>query len=143
MGQLPDFGAVLAAYRSFRRRSLVAEGAGGLLVPLDPRRDVIDLIEALRLPVVLVARAGLGTLNHTGLSLVLLGSRGIPVRAVVLSRSSPEPDPSVEDNAVLIAERHRVTVLGPVPYIADPSHRRRAFRSVLRPLLGAGARPTG
>jgi dethiobiotin synthetase len=126
---------VLEAFRGFGRRPLVVEGAGGLLVPLDPRHDVIDLIETLGLPVVLVARAGLGTLNHTGLSLELLRARGIPVRAVVLSRASSAPDPSVEDNAAWLAERHRVRVLGPVPFIEDAARRRRAFRKALRPLL--------
>ncbi|HZW90090.1 MAG TPA: dethiobiotin synthase [Myxococcaceae bacterium] len=137
MGVVPDFRPVLAAFRGFGRRSLVAEGAGGLLVPLDPRRDVVDLIEALRLPVVLVGRAGLGTLNHTGLSLRLLEARRIPVRAVVLSRSSPAGDPSVEDNARWLSRRHGVPVLGPVPFIEDPARRRRAFRAVLKPLVEA------
>lgn len=137
MGVVPDFRAVLEAFRSFGSRSLVTEGAGGLLVPLDPRRDVVDLIEALGLPVILVARAGLGTLNHTGLSLRLLRACRIPVRAVVLSRSSPARDPSVEDNAAWLGRRHGVPVLGPVPFIEDPARRRRAFRTVLRPLLEA------
>ena len=135
MGSVPDFRAVLGAYRSFGDRPVVAEGAGGLLVPLDPRHDVVDLIEALGLPVLLVARAGLGTLNHTGLSLDLLRSRGIAVKAVVLSRTSPARDPSVEDNAEWLARRHRVPVLGPVPYLEDPLRRRAAFRGALRPLL--------
>ena len=60
---------------------------------------------------------------------------GVPVRAVVLSRSSPARDPSVEDNAAWLARRHGVPVLGPVPYLEDPERRRRAFRAVLRPLL--------
>ena len=136
MGRTTEFRPVLAAFRTFEGRALVAEGAGGLLVPLDRRRDVVDLIEALGLPVLVVARAGLGTLNHTGLSLRLLASRGIPVRAVVLSRSSAARDPSVEDNAAWLAARHAIPVLGPVPYIEDPARRRRAFRAVLRPLLG-------
>ena len=135
MGVVPAFRPVLEAFRRFGDRSLVVEGAGGLLVPLDGRRDIVDLIEALGLPVVLVARAGLGTLNHTGLSLRLLEARGIPVRAVVLSRSSPVKDPSIEDNATWLARRHGVTVLGPVPYLEDPERRRRAFRAVVRPLL--------
>jgi len=141
MGVVPAFPPVLEAFRGFAGRSLVVEGAGGLLVPLDDRRDIVDLIEALGLPVVLVARAGLGTLNHTGLSLRLLEARGIPVRAVVLSRSSPVKDPSVEDNATWLARRYDVTVLGPVPYVEDPVRRRRAFRTALRPLLEA--RPRG
>lgn len=136
LGRVPDFRAVLSAFRSFDGRSLIAEGAGGLLVPLDPRREVIDLIEALALPVVLVARAGLGTLNHTGLSLRLLEARGIPVRAVVLSRGSPGRDPSIDDNAAWLARRHRLPVLGPVPYLPDARRRRNAFREVLDPLLG-------
>jgi len=135
MGAVPAFRPVLEAFRSFGDRPLVVEGAGGLLVPLDEQRDIVDLIEALGLPVVLVARAGLGTLNHTGLSLGLLEARGIPVRAVVLSRNSPVKDPSIEDNATWLARRHGVTVLGPVPYLEDPQRRRRAFRTVLRPLL--------
>jgi dethiobiotin synthetase len=139
MGRVPELRPVLDAFRAFGRRPVVVEGAGGLLVPLDRRRDVIDLIETLGLPVVLVARAGLGTLNHTGLSLAMLRARGIPVRAVVLSRGTPAPDPSVEDNAAWLAERHRVPVLGPVPFIEDAGRRRRAFRKVLRPLLGSPA----
>ncbi len=139
-GEVTDLRPVLAAFRSFGDRPLVAEGAGGLLVPLDARRDVVDLIEALRLPVVLVARAGLGTLNHTGLSLRLLESRHIPVQAVVLSRSTPAKDPSLEDNAAWLVRRHGVRVLGPVPYTEDPVRRRQVFREVLRPLLGVPRR---
>ncbi|MDX3905076.1 MAG: dethiobiotin synthase [Pigmentiphaga sp.] len=64
---------------------LVVEGAGGLLVPVDDRSTMIDLIGRLGLPVVLVARSTLGTLNHTLLSLEALRARGIPVAGVVMS----------------------------------------------------------
>jgi dethiobiotin synthetase len=131
----PPFAVTMELFRAFDGRALVAEGAGGLLVPIDRRRDVIDLIAALELPVILVARSGLGTLNHTGLSLQALAARKLPVRAVVLSRSTPTADPSEKDNAALLAERHRVPVLGPVPFIQDPAARRAAFRRVLRPLV--------
>src|SRR6185295_18054829 len=140
--QDPPFSVTLELFRAFDRRALVVEGAGGLLVPIDRRRDVIDLVAALRLPVILVARAGLGTLNHTGLSLQALAARKLKVRAVVLSRStpSPTPDPSEKDNAALLAERHRVPVLGPVPYFPDATRRRAAFRRALRALVPATLR---
>jgi dethiobiotin synthetase len=134
----PSFDVTLELFRAFDGRALVVEGAGGLLVPIDRRRDVIDLIARLKLPVVLVARSGLGTLNHTGLSLQALAARRIPVRAVVLSRSTPAADPSERDNAALIAERHQVKVLGPVPFIPNPERRRAAFRRALRSLGSRG-----
>ncbi len=137
-GRPSDFKKTLAAFRAFEAsRPLVVEGAGGLFVPIDPERDVIDLIGALGLPVLLVARAGLGTLNHTALSLEALARRGVPVLAVLLSRSAPgRPHPSERDNAALISRRHQVPVFGPVPYLADPARRRAAFKKALRPLLG-------
>ncbi|MBF0444504.1 MAG: dethiobiotin synthase [Magnetococcales bacterium] len=64
---------------------LVVEGAGGLLVPLNDREFVVDLIEVLGLPVVLVVRSGLGTINHTLLSLMLLRHRGVDVAGVIMN----------------------------------------------------------
>jgi len=134
LGKHPSFRATMKAYRSFAGRPLVVEGAGGLRVPLDARREVIDLVELLGLPVLLVARAGLGTLNHTALSLEALSARKIPVLAVLLSKSAPGPDESYGDNAEWIERRHRVAVLGPVPFRAEEK-RRAAFRRALAPLL--------
>lgn len=64
--------------------TLVVEGAGGLYVPVDEQTMIIDLIGRFGLPVVLVARSGLGTINHTLLSLEALRHRAIPVLGVVL-----------------------------------------------------------
>ncbi|KAA3606783.1 MAG: dethiobiotin synthase [Planctomycetota bacterium] len=65
-------------------RFWIAEGAGGLRVPLNDHEDQLDFFAALRLPVVLVARSGLGTLNHTLLSVEALQSHGLPLRALFL-----------------------------------------------------------
>jgi 8-amino-7-oxononanoate synthase len=69
----------------------VLETAGGLLVPLNEREDQADLLRALDAPVVLVARSGLGTLNHTLLSVEALRRRGLALRALVLV-GPPHPD---------------------------------------------------
>ncbi|MEO5374530.1 MAG: dethiobiotin synthase [Alphaproteobacteria bacterium] len=66
-------------------RVLVVEGAGGLLVPLTPRFLMVDLVVRLGLPVVLVGHSGLGTINHTLLSLEALRARAVPVLGVLLS----------------------------------------------------------
>ncbi|NGP86983.1 dethiobiotin synthase [Fodinibius halophilus] len=64
---------------------LIVEGAGGLLVPFNDDKMIIDLIERLGIPVLLTARSTLGTLNHTFLSLEALRSRDIPILGVVLN----------------------------------------------------------
>lgn len=69
----------------YSTRHLIVEGAGGLIVPINWQHTVLDLIEKLKLPVLLVARSGLGTLNHTLLSLNALRNRGIYVFAVLLN----------------------------------------------------------
>lgn len=63
----------------------VLEGIGGLRVPLAGEHEVVDLVADLDLPAVVVARSGLGTLNHTALSVEALDRRGIPVESVVLN----------------------------------------------------------
>jgi dethiobiotin synthetase len=140
LGQDPDWNTTLSAWERLRQGPVVVEGAGGLFVPIDSRRDIIDLISALQLPVLLVARAGLGTLNHTALSLKALADRGLSVHAVLLSRSTPTRDPSERDNRLLLEERHGLRVLGPVPFLRDAQRRHAAFRTALRPLLPHRAR---
>lgn len=70
---------------------LVAEGVGGLLVPLTPSWLVRDLAVELGLPVVVAARPSLGTINHTLLTLEAARGAGLDVRAVVLTPWPPEP----------------------------------------------------
>jgi dethiobiotin synthetase len=86
---------------------LVVETAGGVLVPL--RRDWLQIDQIVRwgLPVVLVARSGLGTLNHTLLSLEALHRRGIAVLGLVLN-GPPHPD-----------NPRTLTELGEVPVLAE------------------------
>ena len=64
---------------------LVVEGAGGLWVPINARHNMCDLIQQLDLPVILVSRSGLGTLNHTMLSLEYLDKRNIPCKGIILN----------------------------------------------------------
>lgn len=140
LGVTPNFARTLETYRGLRGRSVVVEAAGGLLVPLDPEHDVVDLIVALKLPVLLVGRAGLGTLNHTGLSVEALRRRRVKVAGILLSRSGPTRDPSERDNPRVLRERFGVPVLGPVAFVRDPARRRAAFRRALKPwLAGMGA----
>jgi len=88
---------------------LVVEGAGGVLVPLAPGVLMADLMARLGLPVLLVARTSLGTINHTLLSLEALRARGLTVAGVVFSGP---PNPGNRD---AIAVHGRVRILHELP----------------------------
>jgi dethiobiotin synthetase len=74
----------------------VVEGAGGLMVPIQERLMMIDLIQRLGFPTLLVGRIGLGTLNHTLLSMEALERRGINTVGIVLSCTRADSGPEEE-----------------------------------------------
>jgi dethiobiotin synthetase len=79
------------------------EGVGGLLVPLRQDYSVCDLAVALGLPVLIAARPGLGTINHTLLTLRVARDAGLEVRAVVLTPWPHEPSVIERSNRETIA----------------------------------------
>ncbi len=96
---------------------LVVEGVGGLLVPLDAHCDVRDLARELGLALIVAARPGLGTINHTLLTLEAARAAGLPVAAVVLTPWPDEPGVVERSNLETIANRGRVEV-GTLGYVA-------------------------
>jgi dethiobiotin synthetase len=133
---------------------IVIEAAGGLLVPLarevaslsleqaDPAErgppaalvTNLDLAERIGLPVVLVGRAGLGTLNHCALSADAVERRGIELAAIVLNRVAADDDPTVATNPRLVEELTGARVLGPTPFVVDRAARPAAIGRVIAPL---------
>ncbi|HKY64094.1 MAG TPA: dethiobiotin synthase [bacterium] len=93
-------------------RWVLVEGAGGLRVPLAPNREVSDLIAAMKLPVLVVARMALGTVNHSLLTLEALERRGLEVAGLVFNGVAKEMDASARHNVELLAERSRVPIWG-------------------------------
>lgn len=91
-------------------RMLVVEGAGGLMVPLTDDAYVIDLAEELELPVILVARSTLGTINHTLLSLEAIRRRGLPLAGVVIS------GPETPHNRAAIERYGQAEIIAEIPW---------------------------
>ncbi len=120
-GEEPDLVLVMDAFATLSAQPgwLVVEGAGGLMVPLSRRLLLIDFVKDSGLPVVLVCRSGLGTINHTLLSVEALRSRAIPVAGLVFNTLSPGPEEIARDNVEVIAELSKVPVLGRLPLISD------------------------
>lgn len=91
----------------------IVEGAGGILVPLNERYLMIDLMSALSLPTVLVTRTSLGTINHTLMSLSALKARGLPVKAIVMMGHKNE------ENRQAIKHFSRTHNVFHVPFITE------------------------
>jgi dethiobiotin synthetase len=102
--------------------AIVCEGVGGLLVPLSPTYLVRDLAVDLGYPLVIVASPGLGTINHTLLTLESARSAGLEVTAVVLNPWPEEPSEIERDNRETIAKLGQVRVETlPCLDLGDPS----------------------
>jgi len=92
-------------------RLLVVEGAGGVLVPLTDNAFVIDLARELELPVILVSRSTLGTINHTLLSLEAIRRRGLVLAGVVVN------GPETPHNRAAIERYGQVEIIAEVPWL--------------------------
>jgi dethiobiotin synthetase len=93
----------------------LVEGAGGWRVPITPKADMAFMAKALGFPVLIVARAGLGTINHTLLTIEAVERDGLPVAGVVLSELPGDDRDMTRSNQAQISRRWagRVVVLGP------------------------------
>jgi len=112
-GATPPTRASLAAgVRGIARAGAVTvvEGVGGLLVPLGPSVDVRDLARELGLPLVIAARPGLGTINHTLLTVEAARAGGLAIAGVVLTPWPAQPTVMERSNRETIARRGEVEV---------------------------------
>jgi dethiobiotin synthetase len=111
---------------------VIVEGAGGVLVPIEERRFMSDLMARLGFPVLLVGRTALGTINHTLLSLEVLKAKGLRAAAVILSSTSahsgPEEEYTARDLSVLV---HPVP-LAVLPFIEAPRDFMRVADAMVR-----------
>jgi dethiobiotin synthetase len=95
--------------------ALVCEGVGGLLVPLTPDYSVRDLAVDLALPLVIVARTGLGTINHTLLTVEAARTAGLHVAGIVMTPWPGYPEPIEQSNRATIERLSGVAVSGLPP----------------------------
>jgi dethiobiotin synthetase len=115
-GETIEPARILAAARA--HDLLVCEGVGGLMVPITPGYLVRDLAVDLGLPVVIAARTGLGTINHTLLTLEAARAAGLTVAGVVMTPWPDAPEPIERSNRDTVQRLGRVAVHGLSP--TDP-----------------------
>ncbi|SNB45597.1 dethiobiotin synthase [Geobacter sp. DSM 9736] len=99
---------------------IIVEGAGGLMVPLAGGLLIADLVKQLDLPLLVVARPNLGTINHTFLTTFAAGQLGIDVRGIVINNYPEHPDVAEEYAPHLLASLCGAPLLGIFPHVDQP-----------------------
>jgi len=101
-----DVATIRAAYGRLDARAqvVIVEGAGGAMVPLDDRRDTLDIARELRLPVLLVVGVRLGCINHARMSALAIRARGLVLAGWVATRIDPRMSYADENVAWLAGE---------------------------------------
>ncbi|HSW44052.1 MAG TPA: dethiobiotin synthase [Phycisphaerae bacterium] len=116
-----DWDAIDHSWRRIRDSNewVIVEGAGGLLVPVDQRTNMADLARRFALPLVIVARPTLGTINHTLLTIEAARSRGLPIAVVVINGYRPGSATLAEEtNPEVISRLAKTSIPLIVPF--DP-----------------------
>jgi dethiobiotin synthetase len=114
-----DIPKIITAYRSLCERHdyMLVEGAGGIMVPVSSTYCYLDLADELGLPVLIVARPGLGTINHTLLTISALKGRNIPIAGIVINHTDQKKTGMAEKtNPEILEKISGVKILGIIPF---------------------------
>jgi len=129
-----SFPKILWAYHRLTQRYpfILVEGIGGILAPITKTDRVLELIQQLNLPVLIVARSGLGTLNHTLLTVHLARQARIPIAGILLNTSQPIKQGLAEKtNPGILAELTELPVFGPIPYIEELQFNKNGVKKIV------------
>ncbi|MBU6431860.1 MAG: dethiobiotin synthase [Nitrospirae bacterium] len=135
-GTTVQVATILRAFRALRKKHalVMVEGVGGVHVPITGTADVLDLVQRLRLPAIVVGQSGLGGINHALLTLHALRKKKIPILALVLNQLRPVHTNTAraqEQSTVNLLRRLAgVPVVGPLPY--SPSVNRNWNEGLIR-----------
>jgi dethiobiotin synthetase len=110
---------------------MLVEGAGGVMVPISEEQLIIDVIGLLKLPLIIIARTALGTINHTLLTVREAQRADINVCGIILNKVSPEQDEAEDTNPEVIQRLSNIPLLGQMPYIPEVKRTNPEFLSSL------------
>jgi dethiobiotin synthetase len=128
-----DVGRIVRSFNELRRRHevLIVEGAGGLFVPVRKGYFMLDLIEAIRTPVIIVARPALGTINHTLLTVEVARARKLDVAGIIINDYPARPSVAERTNPDMIRRYATTRLLGILPHCRGVSVERNTYNGLL------------
>jgi dethiobiotin synthetase len=118
-GKKIDPDKILKAFNALRERHefMIVEGAGGVMVPLCGQYAYLDLARKIGLPVLIVARPGLGTINHTLLSIAALKGHKIAIAGIVINYAQDWKQGLAEETSPAVIEKiSGIRIVGILPY---------------------------
>jgi dethiobiotin synthetase len=101
-----DMRLIISSFMKLREKFdyLIVEGIGGLMVPITEKTSVATLAAQFGYPLIIVARAGLGTLNHTLLTVEVARAKHLDVKGIILNRVSDKPDLAQQTNPAILEQ---------------------------------------
>jgi dethiobiotin synthetase len=122
----------LAGYFDF----IIVEGLGGLAVPVDEKKLLIDIIKKFKIPVLITAANKLGAINHTLLSLEALQRRKIKILGIIFNNISKKENKIIlKDNPKIVEKLSKGMVLGTLPWKKNPKQLQKQFRPLGNKIL--------
>jgi len=131
---------IISAYKRLLKSHdfIIIEGAGGIMTPVYKEYLCLDMIKDFALPLIIVSRPGLGTINHTLLTIEAARSRGVNLHGVIINHAAlAGKDLSEKSNPEIIERIGRVPVLGIIPYFKNPASlsSQLVFRSIAEKII--------
>jgi dethiobiotin synthetase len=132
-----DFEKIATAYNYIRSKTdlVIVEGIGGIRVPITKDIDVLSLAKAFNLPVIIVAKSKLGTINHTLLTIDATRQSGLSLAGVIINGYDETGDLAEKTNTAIIKELGKVEIMAVVPF--DNTTNMKKFvigQKILKPL---------
>lgn len=118
IGEKISIQKIISSYHRLKQKYdfMLVEGAGGLLVPITPKNTIAELAIKMKLPLLIVARGALGTINHTLLTVSYAQSRNIPIFGIIINHSKPVESVAQKTVAKTISQFTNIPILCEIPY---------------------------
>ncbi len=135
-----DLAVIKEAYEQLESQfeTVLVEGMGGALVPYSRKALLLDLVDELDLPVLIVAKNKLGAINHTLLTVEALQGRGITISGIIFNGPEHESDAISQDNPQIIQDLTDLPILGTLPWIQEERALTEAFEPIGKAILNLG-----
>ncbi|HYO05815.1 MAG TPA: dethiobiotin synthase [Phototrophicaceae bacterium] len=109
---------------------VIVEGIGGVMVPINQKYSLVDFIRLTRLPVIIVTRPIIGTINHTLLTIHKCKEHNIPIKGIIFNKMPEKPDIVMESTPSFIERLTKIPVLGTIPHYKRLKYNASTFKKI-------------